>query len=762
MKRRDFLKLSAMSGAAFALEGCGKQGTQLIRFIPEENLIPGVAVWRPSICTQCSAGCGIQARIMEGDAEVVRNGQLGIVKMGLAKKLEGNPEHPVNHGKLCARGQAGLQVSYNPDRIKHPLKRVGQRGSGQFAQVSWDEALQELLAHLGPLASQKNPATLAFLAQPLRGQRRELIGRFLSGFDGAELVPFEVFDDSVLRKANYLSFGFNQLPTLDLAHSNHVISFGADFLGTWNSPVAQSLAYGAMRQGRSGLRGKFVQVESRMSQTGANADEWIPARPGTEGVLALGFAHVILNEHLRAAEAGGGAGDLIDGWHDGLPDYSPEAVAWKTGVAPETVTRLARGIASHTPSVALVGGTPLSQTNGLFTALAVNALNGLLGSVMKPGGLLFTPRLPLPSAESGEAMLEAQSVVSVRTLAQQILSGQPRPVGVVLLYGANPVFATPPEWHVKEALHGVPFIASFGNFIDETSSFADLILPDHSYLESWVDDVPESGTTVATVSVAPPAMLPLHDTRAMPDVLLDLAHRLGGRTSQALPWKSYEEMLQTALAPLRHLPGSIHADSDDEFWKKVKEQGGWWSASGSIAPKPKDAPRTFRPLKNQEPQFDGSTAEFPFHFLPYASQQFFDGTLANLPWMQEMPDVLSTGMWSSWVEINPQTAGRLGIEQGDLLEVASQHGKLRAPALLSPGISPNVIAMPVGQGHEEYGRYASGRGANPIKILAPQVESTTDSLAWAGTRVSIVRVGKGELILFSLGPTEWGQQGVTR
>lgn len=759
MKRRDFLKLSAMSGAAFALDGCSNKSTPLIRFIPEENLIPGIAVWKPSICTLCSAGCGIQARVMEGEADVVRNGQLGIVKMGLAKKLEGNSEHPVNHGKLCARGQAGLQVAYNPDRIPHPLKRLGQRGSGHFAQISWDDAMQELLAHLGPLVSQKNPPTLAFVTRPLRGQGRRLITRFLSGFGSAQFIPFELFDDSVLRKANYLSFGFDQPPTFDLARSNYLISFGADFLGTWNSPVAQSLAYGTMRQGRSGIRGKFVQVESRMSQTGANADEWIPAQPGTEGVLALGLAHVILSEHLRAAGAAGSAGALIDGWRDGLPEYSPEAVAWKTGVAPETITRLAREMASHAPAVALVGGAPLAQTNGLFTALAVNALNELLGSVMKPGGLFFTPQPRLSSAESLETPATS---ASVRALAQQILSGHPRPVEVVLLHEANPIFATPPEWHVREALDQVPFIASFGNFLDDTSNFADLILPGHSSLESWLDDVPEAGATEATVSVAPPAMLPLHDTRAMPDVLLDVAHRLGGRTSQALPWKSYEEMLQAVLVPLRHFPGSVGADSDDEFWKKVKEQGGWWSVNGSVAPRPQVRSRSFHPVKNQEPQFDGSPTEFPFHFLPYASQQFFDGTLANLPWMQEMPDVLSTGMWSSWVEINPQTAGRLEIETGDLLEVASQHGKLRAPALLSPGIAPNVIAMPIGQGHEQYGRYASGRGANPLKILAPQLEPNTTSWAWAGTRVSVARVGKGELIMFSGGPVEWGQEKMTR
>lgn len=761
MNRRLFLKLSAIGSAGCALAGCGEQTNRLIRFIPDETLTPGVAVWKPAVCAQCAAGCGAQVRIMEGDAEVVRDGQLGVVKMGLAKKLEGNPQHPVSRGKLCLRGEASLQVTYNPDRIQQPLKRLGQRGSGQFAPISWDEALEDLAKRLQSLASPRSTQLLAFLARPFRGQRRLLIERFLAGFQGAEFIPFELFDDSVVRTANRISFGYDQLPTFDLAHSGYVFSFGCDILGTWNSPVAQSAAYGTMRQNRSGIRGKFVQAEPRMSQTGANADEWVPVHPGSEGHLALGLAHVILNEHLRPAEAAGVAGMRIDGWREGLPDYSPDAIAWKTGVAPEAIARLAREMVAQPPAVAVVGGAPLAQTNGMFTALAVNALNALLGSVGKPGGLQFAPQLSLSPSGSPETYSRERNVGSVRSLAQQILSGQ-QPVEMLFLYEANPVFATPPGWQARGALEKVPFIVSFGSFIDETSSLADLILPDHSNLESWIDDVPESGTMEAVVSIAPPAMHPIHNTRAMPDVLLDLARRLGGRISQELPWKSYEEMIQRAVAPLFHHPGSVQASDADDFWNKVQEQGGWWSEDASIAPKPKAQTNATPPIKNQDPRFDGPSAQYPFYFLPYASQQFLDGRLANLPWMQEMPEVLSTAMWGTWVEINPQTAAGLKIEQGDLLEVASPHGRVRAPALLSPGIAPDVIAMPVGQGHTEYGRYASGRGANPIQILTPQVEPTTGSQAWAATRVSVSRIGRGELVLMSGGPTEWIPEEVGR
>ena len=304
MERRDFLKISAASGAAAALEGCGNPDHQLIRFVPEEDLIPGIATWKPSICTQCPAGCGLLVRVMQGEAEVVRNGQLGLIKMGLAKKLEGNPAHPVNQGRLCPRGQAGLQVTYHPDRVRNPLQRTGPRGSGQFQEITWDDAIKQLVSHLTTLQSNKEENRLTFLTSPLRGQRANIVRRFAQTFQNAPHIEFAFFDEQVSQLANLGSFDHAAPFTADLGQSNYVISFGADFLGTWNSPVAQSIGYGTMRKGRPGQRGKFIQVEPRISQTGASADEWIPCKPGTEGVFALSLAHVILRDKLRPAERG--------------------------------------------------------------------------------------------------------------------------------------------------------------------------------------------------------------------------------------------------------------------------------------------------------------------------------------------------------------------------------------------------------------------------------------------------------------------------
>ena len=730
MERRDFIKISALSGVMATLEGCRSAETQLIRFVPEEELVPGIATIKPSVCTVCSAGCGLQVRVMQGEAEVVRHGQQGLIKMGLAKKLEGNPQHPVNHGKLCARGQASLQMLYHPDRITHPIKRTGARGSGEFQAISWDDALKEVSSHLGTLQNSGSANSLAFLSRPLSGQRSELITKFLEAYGAPPPVWYQPFDEAVLRQANLFSFGHAALPTFDLARADYVICFGADFLGTWNSPVAQSIGYGEMRQGRPGRRAKLVQVEARMSQTGANADEWIACRPGMEGVLALGIAHVILAEKLAPQ----GVGSLIAGWQAGLPEYAPEAVEKQTGVNAAVIKRLAHELTQSGSAVAMIGGPPLAHTNGLFNALAVNALESL---VDKQSVLIFTPQI-------AEAAPVQASLAALHGLSAH-------PPQVLLLYEANPVFSAPPALHLREALAKIPYIVSFGSFIDETSVRADLILPDHAALESWMDSVAESGSSRAVVSLAPPAVLPLHDTRPMPDVLLGLGHQVGGKVAKALPWATYDAMLRAAFVPLRTRAGSIDVKSDDDFWDAAQTQGGWWSSPSTSPPVPavKRAP-----LSAASPQFAGASADFPFYFLPYVSQSFGDGSLAHLPWLQELPDVLTSAMWSSWVEINPKTGDRLGIKQGDLVEIASEQGSVRAAAVLSPGIAPDMVAMPVGQGHENFTRFASGRGANPLSILAPLTEQETGSLAWAATRVKLARMGgpeQAKLVLFAGG-----------
>jgi anaerobic selenocysteine-containing dehydrogenase len=298
------------------------------------------------------------------------------------------------------------------------------------------------------------------------------------------------------------------------------------------------------------------------------------------------------------------------------------------------------------------------------------------------------------------------------------------------------VFGSPQAWQVRESLAAIPFIASFSSFLDDTSVNADLLLPDHTFLETWIDSMPESGSLDAVVNAAPAVMRPLYKTRATPDVLIEVAGKL--KTPVTLPWQSFEDALKASFDKL-----------GEDAWSGLEKQGGWWKAQPQAPARP--AGHEPRALAYVAPTFDGDSSTYPMHFLPYASQAFHDGSTAHLPWLQELPDPLTTAMWSSWVEINPATAAKAGIAQGDLVDVTSSQGTVRAPAVLSPGIGPDIVAMPVGQGHDTFTRFASKRGVNPLRILAPLAESATGVLAWAATRVKIARAAEadGSLIVFA-------------
>jgi anaerobic selenocysteine-containing dehydrogenase len=339
-----------------------------------------------------------------------------------------------------------------------------------------------------------------------------------------------------------------------------------------------------------------------------------------------------------------------------------------------------------------------------------------------------------------------QVTPSLQMLASDALAGNAPQV--VFIDGANPVFTAPAAWRVREALEKVPYIVSFGSFVDETTALADIILPDHSFLESWIEAIPESGSTVAVASVAPPAMRPLYPTRSTPDVLLEIGRGL--QRPLQVAWMTFDEMLGASFATLPSVTPDVDA------WTDAQTRGVWTGTLPAGSIRQPAAAAAAQPAAFEPPRFDGDPQQFPFHFLPYPTTQFGDGSSAHLPWLQEMPDPLTSAMWSSWVEINPSTAAKMGVNTGDILEVTSGHGSVRAGAVLTPGIAPDMIAMPMGQGHTMFTRYATGRGANPASILAPVTEPATGAPAWAATRVRVTRIGPpdGSLILFAGGIRE--------
>lgn len=717
MDRRTFLQLSGITAAGSLLAGCKSANEKLIPYLipPDEGVTPGKADYYASSCRSCTAGCGILVRVSEGRA----------------RKIEGNPAHPVNRGKLCARGQAALQELYHPDRIAQPMKRSGPRGSGAFTKISWEEGLDLATGRLKSIKQEKNVRGLALVTPHLRGTLRELTTRFMRSFGSPNHLSYELLGPDWLREATRKSFGQTSLPYYDVAETRYLLNFGADFVESYLSPVQYGYAFGRMRQGRDTVRGHFTYVGGRLSLTAASADRWMPARPGSEGLLALGMARLILAESLHDKASLAANGLSAENLLTGLRSYGLPRVADETGLSQKTIAEVAREFATTKPALAMAGEAVAFQSNGQESTRAIQLLNVIAGNLNRPGGVY---------PDNGSPDGPTDSFTELRSFIENMRAGAIQTAFVL----GDPVHTIPPVTGFQKALAEVPFIVSFSSLMDDTALSSDLILPDHAALESWGDVIPLAGTRESVIGMMQPVVTPVFNTRQFPEVLMTLAHELGGEMKAAFPYQSYEEMLK---GEMKRRVGPGAGRDFEAAWVDLLRQGGLfksnqnqakayrWSAGAGL-----HEPR--------EPRFTGNEKEFPLHLTVYPSTAFYDGRGAPLPWLQQMPDPMTTVVWDSWVEISPGTAEALGINFGDLVEVTSPQGSLRVPAVLYPGIRPDMAAMPLGQGHRDMGRYAKGRGVNPLQLLAMIDEKgKPPQPAWNATRVRIKRFSeKGDLV----------------
>jgi anaerobic selenocysteine-containing dehydrogenase len=705
--RRDFLKLATAGAATSAiLTGCGPASRYVVREpykqMPEYTY-NGMSTYYATTCRECAAGCGLVVRVHQGRAI----------------KVEGNKNHPVNLGKTCARGQATLHGLYNPDRVTDPVQQTG-RGSRNFQKMDWDAAIKVVADAL----QNTRPSEIAFLLGMAPDHLFDLVSDLTQALGAPAPLRFgglSLFEGRAsLMKATANLFGQAALPYFDLSGADLVLSFGANFLETWLSPVAFTRGFARMRQGQDGKRGYLVQFEPRLSQTGAKADEWIPIQPGTEGLVALAIGRL-------AAEARGAT------LPQAFVNVNVEEIAAASGVSAETLQRLAGLLANAAHGLAIPGGAALAYSNGVQTAEAVLALNALAGNVGQPGGVFLSAPSPFEDAYHQPA-----SVQEMAAFIEKMRAGD---IKVLFVHGVNPVFDLPPALGFEDALKSVPLVISFATFPDETAMQADYIFPDHHGLESWGYQRVATGTKQATLSGAQPVVVPFYNTRATADVLLAAAAAVGGKLAQTLPFADEVAFLENKLTALVGAEdGYFAAGEINSFMAYFQQYGGWWKTTdGLVAPSAGSALN--RSLEVPAAEFEG---EGEFFLLPFVSPVLGDNG-ANKPWLQEVPDPTTTVMWNSWVEINPLTAHELGLENDDVILITSPAGAVEASVYLYPAIRPDVIAMPFGQGHTAYGRYAEGRGVNPLNLVSPKFNQAGD-LAFAGVKVKIEKTGKKRVL----------------
>ena len=729
LTRRQFLTLTGGSASAAVLfAACGVPEDELLVESPlrmPEDLVSGRDNWYATLCRECSTSEGVVVRVMEGRA----------------KKIEGNVDYPVNAGKHSARCEASLQALYNPDRIRGPLVRAGERGAVQFEEISWTDAIGRLTFQLQNLQASRRQQGMVLATGPGGGHAGLVGRRFVEKF-GGKYAPYETLESTNLKMAMSAVFGQERIPDFDIENSNFILSFGADFLNTWGSPVRYSRGYGNFRQGDR-ERGTHYHVDSRFSMTAANADRWVPVMPGMEGLLALSVAYVIVEDGLGNADA---VQALTGGDAEVLSAFAPEMVAEKVGVSVEKITSLAHDFAGHGPAIAIGGGSAGAHTNGLFNMIAIYSLNHLVGSVGQPGGITFNPASPLGDISDSSSMATLsnwQETVSDMRLGR---------VNALLVRGADPFYGLPASLNIREASYDVPFICSFSDIMDDTTAMSDLVLPQHSPLEDWGTDAPVFGPGYEVIGFQQPVVRPFFEnrgpelgTRNFGDVLLAVAQGLN--LDLELGGSAFKEILQSEARKLFELNrGSVRANDFGSFWNGTLQRGGWWDtnarSSDAVTP-PSELPEF------QEPEFEGGD-RFEYYLTPFSQTGIGEGQRAHLPWMQATPDPITTATWRTWIEINSRLAEELDIREGDVIKVTSPRGSIEALAYPHPGAPPYTVSIPFGQGHSAGGRYAKDRGANVFSILAPLTDDESGAFAWAATKVNIektddwVRVPKFE------------------
>jgi len=777
INRRDLLKVGVGAGAAIALGGGFWKWSQFP--VAENPTEPGVEKWVPTVCGQCMGGCGILVRVIDG----------------WAVNIAGNPLHPVNRGTLCPKGIAGLQGLYDPDRIRTPLKRIGKRGEGRWQPIPWEEALSAVTESLNKLRKNGEPHRLAVLGGRYRGLMRSLWERFLEAFGSPNYIDNQFQWEGPLSEGLFLTQGIYGPPAYDFENARYILSFGSGLLESYWSPVQALNAYGQFRRGNPERRGKLIQIEPRLSITGIKADEWLPIQPGTEGLLALGVANMMIKEGLYNKDFVSNLSSGFENWIDGsgkehlgfkefvLSEYDPDVVARRTGVPVDSILRLAREFASNQPSLAI------GYRDRPFQQMAVSILNGLVGNIDVSGGILLPRAVPLQSLPPVGKDIMAQKGLQADRIdggkkpvlmlqqpylfARNVISGKPYRPEVLFLYYTDPFFSNPNPDLFSKAFAQIPLIVSFSPRMDDTTSFSDLILPDHSPLERWQDDPVFLNNGFPVLGIRQPVVEPLYQTRATGDVLLHLAKSLGGEIQKAFPWNNFKEILiygvkgvfdakrgdtiglQFEQAWTRLLErGGWAAPSYktfEEFWKQLQEKGGWWDPIYDF----KEWDRVFRtPTKKfefyaqtlkqvrpslslndlKDPSFfphweelknGANEKEFPLHLNVFRTMTLTGSRNANQPWLQASVGSYVFERWETWVEINPETAKGYGIADEDWVWIESPKGKVKVRARFYKGAMPDVVSIPFGQGHTSGGRWSEGLGENPYRLIDDNLDPLT-------------------------------------
>ena len=724
--------------------------------LPQRGVVTDV----DSICNFCPGGCGITVRKV---ADRVT-------------KIEGREGYPVNNGGICPLGAAGLQLLYGPWRIPGPLRRTGKRGSGQFEPISWEDAIGEVVQKLSDLRRRGKAHTVACILGSDRGTVPGLFARFLKAYGSPNFIRAASSEDTY-ELALGLMQGANASVGYDLERANFILSFGSGLIEGWGSPVRVIQAHSIWRSGNSRKRTTVVQIEPRLSNTAAKADSWYPVNPGTEAALALGLAHVIIKESLYDPVFIENHSFGFENWSDFtgkthmgfkhlvLAKYTPAAVARITGLAAEKIVKLGRAFARAKRPLAVWGRGKGTMSGSLYECMAVHALNALVGNINKPGGVSTLPQVAThewPEVYQDAAAWRSSRMPRIDGAAtsrypltsylpdrwpQVINEGKAGGIQALLVHEADPYYTTLDSAAVAKAFDRIPFVVSFSTYMDETAYHADLILPNHHYLERWEDFPTPIGLQKPILGLLRPVVSPQFETRHEGDVLMTIAKELGGTVADAFPWEDYEALLKETMGnkwdTLEEVGYVEEADYEPPAWGNAFGTGSGkfefyvtaFDQAGMRTRTDLDYLPHYKPVKPE-----GDPGTYPLILIPAELMRLADGAIGNPPFCTKTLEETELKGNDLFVEVNPKTAADHGLSASQHAMLETPRGKAKVLVHLFEGIMPGVIAIPKGLGHAAYDDYLAGKGVNANSLMGVVEDPISGLSATWGIRAKLTSV----------------------
>jgi thiosulfate reductase/polysulfide reductase chain A len=813
LSRRRFLQASAASGATAVVVGGQTLRETQAQAAPAAK--PETKITK-NICHQCPARCGIDVYTTNGKVHAIY----------------GNTDHPIANGKLCPKGPLGTYILYDPDRFKGPMKRTNpKKGRGEdpkFVPITWDEALQTVADRLNTLRDKGESHRFALIyGRGWGASCAGLQGDFgaLYGSPNVAIGHSSMCSDGSI-KSKQATDGNGSYNAHDFRNTNYLLMFGCGFLEAFRPYNYLMQMWGHMRS--KSPKTRVTAVDVHMNTTLAASDRALLIKPGTDGALALAIAHVILTEGLWEKSFVGDFADgvnrfkagqavdpasfnekwvrgLIEWWNIELKDRTPKWAEGVTTIFERDILATAREFGSTRPAMAIFERGVHAHSNGIYNGMAVHSLNALVGSLYAKGGMMYQmgpsygpmpvkagdfmddyarngawksqPRIDLKGHEDGYLMANNM----LQEVGPNTLAGKPYKLDTIMFYLSNPVWTAPNGQVWEKALEEL-FVIDTSPFPGETAMMADLILPDHTFLERLQDapTYPFEGWPLAQLRV--PAIKPLYDTKYYGDTLIEIGKRIKG------PMGEYYKALKDSENVIRHLAKGFESDPGDngvnsfESWVEkgvwYKKRYPWQQRNGEFYEwDGKAYARQMTPeqvkaqlLKTPSGKFefrsgwleskadwiaaktgrDKANLMFPhweepkhpgggdMYMVTPKVALHAEGRGGNIPQAISLLQPVLGGRDQVYIEINPQTAQRKGIADGDRVRIKSSVGEIEGHVRLYEGVRPDTLVFPMEHGHWAQGRWAQGRGPGHCgEITVNQSDRITGQCNYYSTKVSI-------------------------